>query len=117
MTVVDQMEIDAITDLYNWIALIVSQLRNAINGGMELEENFGEPITGTTPATAHDQVVVNHGLQRKPKYVWLTPEVDPATTQFPVVLYWQPSDYTSWSTTQVMFRANQPSVGYRGFVL
>jgi hypothetical protein len=117
MTVVDQMQVDAITDLYNWIALIVSQFRNAVNGGMELGENLGEAVTGTTNATAHGQVVVNHGLQRKPKYLWVTPETDPATTQFPVVFYWKPDDYTAWSDTAVYFRCNQPSVGYRGFVV
>lgn len=108
---------EAATDLWKWLLDAFRDYEQVINGNLELVENLGEIVTGTTSATAHNQNIIVHGLARTPRYLWLTAQADPAVDTFPITFYWTASDFGSWSNTQVTFRVNQPSIGYRGILL
>jgi hypothetical protein len=104
-------------DLYTYLLFMYQPIQTAINGGLEMSENLGTPISGLSAATAHDQNLVPHTLGRVPSFLWVMAEADPAVDQFPITFYWTPTDYAGWTTTQASFRVNQPSIGYRGFIV
>lgn len=108
---------EGVADLSRVLRSFQASVMAVLHNGLELGDNFGEAVTGTTSATAHNQNTVAHNLGRLPKFLWLMAEADPATDAFPIQFYWTPSDYTSWSTTLAYFRCNQPSIVYRGFVI
>jgi hypothetical protein len=106
-----------LADLYTYLMFMYQPIQTAVNGGLEMDENIGSPIAGTTSATAHASNVVSHTLGRIPKFLWVMAEADPAVDQFPICFYWTPADYSAWTTSQATFRVNQPSIGYRGFIV
>lgn len=108
---------DGVADLSRVLRSLYQSVQTALNNGLELGENFGESVTGTTSATAHNSNSIAHSLGRVPKFLWIMAEADPAVDAFPISFYWTAADYAGWSTTAAAFRCNQPSITYRGWVI
>lgn len=106
-----------LADLFTYLMFMYQPIQTAINGGLEMSENLGTEISGISSPTAHTANVVPHSLGRVAKFLWVMAEADPGVDQFPITFYWTPTDYAGWTTTQASFRVNQPSIGYRGFIV
>ena len=106
-----QLLLAIVRDLYG-------DIRDAINGQLELTENMGAMITGVTGAGNATNDVA-HILGRPPVYVWLTPEMDITATVPVPVFYWRSTDRTTalWTSTSIRFRCNAATITYRGWVI
>lgn len=94
---------------------IYAAIRNALNGGIQPDENAGVVISGTYTVAAGNAETFNHGLGWTPKFAVFVPAENIGATA--TTFYFIPADKLLWNSDDVVIRCTRTSTDFEAWII